>query len=161
MWSLIVKTDYCLRIPKCFLSSTNNFINLFYLLSSSNHCVKSVRIRSYSVRMRENADQNNSVYGHFLRSEFVKDVRKRLRKMLQKDVTKYRNISFVMIICVFFVHILHKEHIYIERERLHILIILICSYCLICFSVGFIATIYYHLIIHLLRLLYCDIFYYY
>ena len=37
------------------------------------HCVKSVRIRSYSgpysVRMRENTDQNNSKYGHFLRSD--------------------------------------------------------------------------------------------
>ena len=47
------------------------------------HCLKSVRIRShsglnrererdrtspYSVRMRENADQNNSEYGHFLHS---------------------------------------------------------------------------------------------
>ena len=32
------------------------------------HCAKSVRIRSYSVRMRENADQNNSKYGNFLRS---------------------------------------------------------------------------------------------
>ena len=33
------------------------------------HCVKSVRIRSYSgpysVRMRETADQNNSEYRHF------------------------------------------------------------------------------------------------
>ena len=36
------------------------------------HCVKSVRTRScsgpYSVRMRENKDQNNSEYGHFSRS---------------------------------------------------------------------------------------------
>ena len=36
------------------------------------HCVKSVRIRSYSgpflVRMQENTDQNNSEYGHFSRS---------------------------------------------------------------------------------------------
>ena len=36
------------------------------------HCVKSVRIRSYSgpysVKMRENTDQKNSEYGHFLRS---------------------------------------------------------------------------------------------
>ena len=35
-------------------------------------CVKSVRIRNYcgwyTVRMRENADQNNSEYGHFSRS---------------------------------------------------------------------------------------------
>ena len=35
------------------------------------HCAKSVRIRSYSVRMRENADQNNSEYGHFLRSDDI------------------------------------------------------------------------------------------
>ena len=50
------------------------------------HCVKSIRIRSYSgphiwsfilhispysVRMRENADQNNSKYVHFLRSDLI------------------------------------------------------------------------------------------
>ena len=49
------------------------------------HCVKCVLIRSYPgphfpafglnispylVRMRENADQNNSEYGHFLRSDY-------------------------------------------------------------------------------------------
>ena len=45
------------------------------------HCVKSVRIRSYSspyflrispysVRMRDNTDENNSEYGHFSRSEY-------------------------------------------------------------------------------------------
>ena len=37
------------------------------------HCVKNVRIgsfsRPYSVRMRQNADQNNSEYGHFSRSD--------------------------------------------------------------------------------------------
>ena len=35
------------------------------------HCVKSVRIRisSYSVQMQQNAEQNNSEYGHFLRSK--------------------------------------------------------------------------------------------
>ena len=42
------------------------------------HCVKSVRIRSYggpySVRMRENTDQNNSKYGHFSRKVGVKKV---------------------------------------------------------------------------------------
>ena len=41
------------------------------------HCVKSVRIRSYSgpqsVWMRENIDQNNSEYGYFLRSDAIKD----------------------------------------------------------------------------------------
>ena len=42
------------------------------VLNRQLHCVKSVRIRSYSdpysVRMRENTDHNNSEYGHFLRS---------------------------------------------------------------------------------------------
>ena len=37
------------------------------------HCVKSVRIRSYfgtySGRIPENTDQNNSKYGHFSRSD--------------------------------------------------------------------------------------------
>ena len=41
------------------------------------NCVKSVRIRSYSgpysVRMRKNTDQNNSEYGHFLRSDSLLD----------------------------------------------------------------------------------------
>ena len=52
------------------------------------HCVKSVRIRNYSgphflkfglnterysvsLRMWENVDQNNSEYGHFLRSDSI------------------------------------------------------------------------------------------
>ena len=47
---------------------------------NQNHCAKSVRILSYSGphfpafysnRIRENADQNNSEYGHFLRSEYI------------------------------------------------------------------------------------------
>ena len=43
-----------------------------YGIVNNLHCVKSVRIRIYSglylVQMRENANQNNSEYGHFLRS---------------------------------------------------------------------------------------------
>ena len=31
-----------------------------------------LRISPYSVRMRENADQNNSEYGHFLRNDNLK-----------------------------------------------------------------------------------------
>ena len=42
--------------------------------TETNHCVKSVRIQSfsgpYSVQMRENTDQKNSEYGLFLRSEY-------------------------------------------------------------------------------------------
>ena len=55
-------------------------LKFFYIiLCKDNHCVKNVRIRSYSdphfpafrlnTRMRENADQNNSEQRHFLRSE--------------------------------------------------------------------------------------------
>ena len=37
------------------------------------HCIKSIRIRSYSdpysVQIQEDADQNNSEYGHFSRSD--------------------------------------------------------------------------------------------
>ena len=44
---------------------------LFYYVKTS-HCVKSVHVRGYpgpySVRMRENKDQDNFEYGHFLRS---------------------------------------------------------------------------------------------
>ena len=52
----------------------------FCLFSYHSHCVKCVRIRSYSgpyfptfgntdsVRVWENTDQSNSEYGHFLRS---------------------------------------------------------------------------------------------
>ena len=53
--------------------------NMSKVKKRHHHCVKSVLIRSYSgphfpafglntVRMGENADQNNSEYGHFLRS---------------------------------------------------------------------------------------------
>ena len=56
-------------------SITNYYKNYFSNTSKDKHCVKSVRIRSYSspnsVRIRENMDQNNSVYEHFLRSEVV------------------------------------------------------------------------------------------
>ena len=63
-----------------------NFVNLLIC-----HCEKSVRIRSYSgpyfpafglnterysysVRMRENTDQNTSEYGHFLPSASIKEI---------------------------------------------------------------------------------------
>ena len=35
------------------------------------YCVKSVVFKVILVRMRENADQNNSEYGHFLRSALL------------------------------------------------------------------------------------------
>ena len=64
----------------------NPYLRIFYAVGCSHlisprkkrlnktHCVKSVRIRNYSVRMRENANQNNSEYGHFLWSDFPEPV---------------------------------------------------------------------------------------
>ena len=71
------------------VSCTNTYHDVTDL--ANHHCVKSARIRSYSVlyfsvyglntekylispysvRMLENTDQNNSEYGHFLRSAWV------------------------------------------------------------------------------------------
>ena len=65
-----------------------HFVPLFSLYTSRKHtssqCVKIIRIWNYSgpysVRMRENMDQNNSEYGHLLRSVcffHFRDYRKR------------------------------------------------------------------------------------
>ena len=48
-----------------------------------------VHIFPYSVRMRENADQNNSEYGHFLRStmfSFQKNFKKKSLKHTKKII---------------------------------------------------------------------------
>ena len=56
-------------------------------LTSIYHCVKSVRIRSfsgpYSVQMQDNRDQKNSKYGHF--SNFVCNLH-------QEAKAKFRNV---------------------------------------------------------------------
>ena len=53
------------------------------------HCVKSVHIWSYSgphsVRMKENTDQNNSEYGRFLRSKFIRKNKCMLEHWLKMD----------------------------------------------------------------------------
>ena len=48
-------------------------------------------ISPYSVRMRENTDQNNSEYGHFLRSEIVYDYRSPGKKVTMKIQTQKRH----------------------------------------------------------------------
>ena len=56
--------SYCLK----------HLLPIFMRYLIENHCVKSVRIQSYSgpysVRLQDNTDQNNSKYGHFSRSEY-------------------------------------------------------------------------------------------
>ena len=79
------------RIITCFMplisfyspskhQKTRGFPSFSGSTEKDKHCMKSVRIRSYSgrhsistyaVRMLENTDQNNSEYGHFLRSVVV------------------------------------------------------------------------------------------
>ena len=65
----------------------DNLIYLFNLV----HCVKSVRIQSYSgpysVQMRENTDQNNSEYGHFSRSGYVPDYQCSCRKEIKEGLS--------------------------------------------------------------------------
>ena len=56
--------------PSTIFQVNRDYVNWHHY---ARYCVKSVRIRSYScpysVRMRENADKNNSEYEHFSRSE--------------------------------------------------------------------------------------------
>ena len=50
-----------------------NSLHSYYELNCKLHNSKTLRIFLYLVQMRENADQNNSEYGHFLCSAiFVK-----------------------------------------------------------------------------------------
>ena len=57
-WSLIdlLKRNHTLHCMKCPYSELSWFV------------FSGIRISPYSVRMRENKEQNNSEYGHFLRS---------------------------------------------------------------------------------------------
>ena len=65
------KIEFRNGINKSFKVLLIRFQNIYLRVGFHNdlHCVKSVPIRSYSgmysVRMRENTDQNNSEYGHF------------------------------------------------------------------------------------------------
>ena len=67
------------------------YCNTGKIFQEEHHCVKSVRIRNfsdpYSVQIRENADQKNSKYGHFLRSESMSCICKKI------------NFSFRFITC--------------------------------------------------------------
>ena len=58
------------------------------------HCVKSVRIRSYSgpysVRMRENTNQNNSEYGHFSGSVGLNTFKENTFAKLIKFIESYQ-----------------------------------------------------------------------
>ena len=64
---------FFLQYFRCLLLFREYTLVLFtsygrYVLTGSLHCVKSVPIRIYSVRLRENADQIDLEYEHFSRS---------------------------------------------------------------------------------------------
>ena len=75
MFERIYLKDITVRLTK----TKGKHAKSIYLFSVTNliHCVKSVRVWSfsgpYSVRMRENAVQKISEYGHFLRSDYVSE----------------------------------------------------------------------------------------
>ena len=55
------------HVPAVRLNNQQHYKHFCFRMIKDIHCVKSVRIRSYSVQMRENTDQNNSKYGRFSR----------------------------------------------------------------------------------------------
>ena len=65
MFITVIDLDNYANVDVCIIDCSNKIINFWYHI----HCV-SVCIRSYSVRIREDKDQNNSEYGHFLRSDY-------------------------------------------------------------------------------------------
>ena len=79
IWNWMVKFDW-----------TGTFLTLISDVILSNHCAKSVCIRSfsgpYSFRKRENTDWKNSQYGHFSRNESLfKFLEKQRLNFLLKD----------------------------------------------------------------------------
>ena len=79
------------KSEKILLLLTNVFRDLvskrhLFRINCLIHCKKSVLIRSYSVWMQENADQNNSEYGRFSGSDFAR------HSFLSKD--KWKLTSF-------------------------------------------------------------------
>ena len=85
-------------IPIWTMTNSNLFWGIIQLL----HCVKSVRIRSYSgpysVRMRENADQNNSEYWYFSRSAALREV---LRIILRLRIWKLDRLLIRRIVSLY------------------------------------------------------------
>ena len=62
--------------------------------------MKNVRIRSYSVQMRENTDQNNTKYGHLLCSAHSEN-QGWINKYAQNQQYKHRKKSMASFWCFF------------------------------------------------------------
>ena len=88
---VIVKTTTYLLREKCPYSEL--FWSVFSRIRTEYGEVQSISL--YSVRMRENADHNNSEYGHFLRSDWedakIKHKKQNFKKKWQ-NFDKTRNV---------------------------------------------------------------------
>ena len=109
-------------LKKIFQQSKDVAFRCFPYSSSINQCEKCPYSELFwsksscirTVRMRENADQNNSDYGHFLRSECLCWVRKLFHNAKESfsiifSLDKVRRISY----CFIFLFIFHRQQIYV------------------------------------------------
>ena len=84
----------CFWVFRLFHFFLNIFINHSEGSSNRTHCVKIVRIwsysGSYSVRMQERTNQNNSKYGHFLGIESQRSVVVKIAILIFEFMALYR-----------------------------------------------------------------------
>ena len=86
IWSHLLKKSLMENFKFCAVRTVpSDFFWLWF--TKFNHCVKNVRIRSYSgayfLTFRLNTDQNNSSYGHLSRSECYCLFKIKLREILR------------------------------------------------------------------------------
>ena len=69
----IIELAFCKRnkTASCWTHKSPFFNEVAFYFVWLLHCIKSVNISLYSVWMRESVGQNNSKYGHFLRSVVI------------------------------------------------------------------------------------------
>ena len=90
-----------------------NSLHSYYELNCKLHNSKTLRIFLYLVQMRENADQNNSEYGQFLRSEYIQNSSK--NRIYWKKLTK---LIYIVLYSTNYVRSRSKIYIYILNLHL-------------------------------------------
>ena len=100
----------CYKTTEQSLREKCSYSGLFWSVFSR------VRISSYSVRMWENADQNNSEYGHFLRSELL-------------GISSEGNISTLVVIINFLSLITVQFNYFLFSFSFFFMSKLTCNYC--------------------------------
>ena len=94
--------------------------NCWYWKNSN--CI-SLRISPYSVRMQENADQNNSEYGHFSRSAILEEIFEMTRNLcvhpawlMNFTISKFCYSSYMVIITLYNSKILLSLHYFLTPQ---------------------------------------------